>query len=66
MKEGVHTEGQTEEMAEMVADAVVDNITDNTAGDVKEKQCAVRHLFTEASMLDIVTPPGTPANVIIQ
>ena len=50
----------------MVVDAVVDNIIDKTAGDIQEKQCGVRYLFTEMSMSDIVTPPGTLANLRIQ
>ena len=59
-------EDQIEKIADIAVEAVVDNIIDNTVGDFQEKQHAVRHLFTEASLSDIVTPPSTPANVLIQ
>ena len=66
VEESVFLEDQIEKIADITVEAVVDNIIENTVGDFQEKQHAVRHLFTEASLSDIVTPPSTPANVLIQ
>ena len=70
VEERVLLQGQMEDrieaIADMLAGTVVNNIIDNTVGNVKEKQHAVRHLFTEPFISDTDTSQSTPANVLIQ
>ena len=57
VEEDVHTEGRIEEMAEIVF-AVIDDLIDNTACDMEAKKMCCEILYSEASVLDIVTPQG--------
>ena len=69
-EEGIEEQFQKEKKIELVTDivveSVIDDLVDNTAADIEAKRGAVIHLFSEPSLSQIVTPPGTPVNVIVQ
>ena len=59
------TEDKINFITDIVVESVIDELMDETSSDIASKKAAVQHLFSEASCSDLVTPPGTPPNVIV-